>query len=227
MKLEIYPDKQVQAERLARAVVIALSNTIEAKGRAVLAVPGGTTPGPFLEALSREKLAWDRVTVLPTDERCVAEMHDRSNAKLIRAAFLQNDSATSHYLSLTPLDNEAPDVAARRLSKAVAEVAPVDVVVLGMGADMHTASLFPGADGLEAALASGADPVMAITAPGAPEPRLTLSAPVLQTATHIHLLITGAEKRAALELAQALPVTDAPVRAILDAPAGVTVHYTD
>ena len=105
---------------------------------------------------------------------------------------------------------------------------PIDVLVLGMGADMHTASLFPGADQLAAALADDAPSLMAMRAPGAPEPRLTLTAPVLRGAKNIHLLLTGAEKKTAL--AEALlegPVIDAPVRAILGAPNPVVIHYAD
>jgi 6-phosphogluconolactonase len=221
-----YTSRAEQAQRLARAVVVQLSHTIVAKGRATLAVPGGTTPGPFLEALATEKLDWSAVTVLPTDERVVPEEHDRSNAKLIRQALIRDEANSATYLSLTPTsEQETPDAAALRLSREVAEVAPVDVAVLGMGGDMHTASLFPGADRLADALAPDAPPVLALTAPGAPEPRLTLTAPIFQTASHLHVLITGPDKKTALSAAQASTLQTAPVRVILDAPGGANVHY--
>jgi 6-phosphogluconolactonase len=92
-----------------------------------------------------------------------------------------------------------------------------------MGADMHTASLFPGADRLEEAFSSPAL-LMPMRAEAAGEPRVTLTAPVLKGAFHIHLLITGAEKRAALDRALTLPVAEAPVRAILD---NATVHWAE
>ena len=93
-----------------------------------------------------------------------------------------------------------------------------------MGADMHTASLFPGAVGLAEALAPGAPPAVAIHAPGADEPRITLSAPVLAAAER-HLLITGSDKRAALEKALSLnDPTKAPVLAVLN---GAKVHYAE
>jgi 6-phosphogluconolactonase len=92
---------------------------------------------------------------------------------------------------------------------------PLSVALLGMGADMHTASLFPGADNLEAALADDAPPLMAMRADGAGEPRVTLTAPVLKGAMSLHILITGAEKRAALERAAHLPEIEAPVRSVL------------
>jgi 6-phosphogluconolactonase len=92
---------------------------------------------------------------------------------------------------------------------------PLSVLLLGMGADMHTASLFPGADALEAALDDHAPPLMAMRAENAGEPRVTLTAPVLKAAMSTHIVITGAEKRAAIERAAQLPPQEAPVRAVL------------
>ena len=89
---------------------------------------------------------------------------------------------------------------------------------------MHTASLFPGADRLEDALDRNAPPLMAMRAPGAPEPRITLSAKVLKGAMSRHIVIIGAEKRAALEKAQTLTPEEAPVAAVL---AGSTVHWAE
>jgi 6-phosphogluconolactonase len=92
-----------------------------------------------------------------------------------------------------------------------------------MGADMHTASIFPGADQLDAAL-NGDATLVAMRAPGAPEPRITLSAKVLNDAMRRHIVIIGAEKRAALEKAQGLSPEEAPVAAVLK---GATVHWAE
>ena len=101
---------------------------------------------------------------------------------------------------------------------------PISVLLLGMGADMHTASLFPGADRLDEALSPTAPLLLPMRAVAAGEPRLTLTAPVLKAAFHTHVLITGAEKRAALEKAMTLPPHQAPIRAVLDT---ATVHWAD
>ena len=98
------------------------------------------------------------------------------------------------------------------------------LTLLGMGADMHTASLFPGADRLEEALSSSAPLLLPMRAEAAGEPRITLTAPTLREAFNIHILITGAEKRAALERAMTLTPMEAPVRAVLD---NATVHWAE
>jgi 6-phosphogluconolactonase len=93
-----------------------------------------------------------------------------------------------------------------------------------MGADMHTASLFPGADLLKEALAPNAPILLPMRADAAGEPRITLSARVLQDALNIHVLITGREKKAALERALTLPVIDAPIKSILE---NATIHWAE
>jgi len=115
-----------------------------------------------------------------------------------------------------------PEDAVEPLAAAIAPCLPISVALLGMGADMHTASLFPGADRLEEALSPDAPILVPMRAPGAGEPRVTLSARVIEDAMSIHILITGAEKRAALMRAQTLSPEQAPVRAVLDA---ATVHW--
>ncbi len=222
-----YDDREALALDLAEIVAGELSAAIAEKGRATLAVPGGTTPGPFLAGLSLERIAWDKVSVMLTDERFVPESSDRSNTRLLRETLLQNEAAAAHLVPFyAPAD--APEDVLDQLTGAVEAALPLDVCVLGMGADMHTASLFPGADRLDEALSEDAPLLLPMRAPGAPEPRLTLSAPVLRAAGALHLLITGAEKQLALERALGSgPAAEAPVRAILNGPTPVTVHYAD
>lgn len=208
-----YQSRALQAETLAAIVAGQLADALAAKGRAALAVPGGSTPGAFLRALSGAAIDWANVAVLLTDERMVPEGDARSNARLLRETLLQGKAAMARYV---PLDED------------IRALLPLDVCVLGMGTDGHIASLFPGADRLAEAL----DPdcaavVLPIRAAAAPEDRLTLTAPVLIGARHLHLLIVGAAKQAALERAkQPGPEAAAPVRAIL-ARDDLMIHYTD
>ncbi len=217
-----YPSRDALMQGLADRVAADLRMALEKRGRASLAVPGGTTPGPFLTALAGADLAWDRVAVMLTDERFVPESSPRSNTALLRSTLLQGRASAARLVPLTAVAAAPEDVLAA-LTAGVAGALPLDVCVLGMGTDLHTASLFPGADRLAEALADGAPPLLPMRAAGAPEPRLTLTAPVLRGARHLHLLLTGAEKAEALALAlEPGPVEAAPVRAIL---ADATIHF--
>ena len=104
----------------------------------------------------------------------------------------------------------------------IAPELPIAVLLLGMGADMHTASLFPGADKLDEALAQNAPILVPMRAPSALETRVTLSARVLDGALRKHIVITGAEKREAFEKAQRLSPSEAPISAVLT---GADVHW--
>lgn len=191
-------------------------------GSATLAVPGGTTPGPIFDVLSQADLDWAHVAVMLTDERWVPETSDRSNTRLIKSRLLTNKASAATYLPLFA-DGGTAEEKLPELSAVIAPHLPISVCLLGMGADMHTASIFPEADKLTEAL-TGTDILYPMRAPGAPEPRITLSADALKAAKNIHIVITGAEKRAALDKALTLDPIDAPVAAVL---ANATVHWAE
>jgi 6-phosphogluconolactonase len=221
MKLVEYPDKELMMFSLADVLASDLGMALRAADTASLCVPGGTTPGPVFDVLSAVSLDWHRVTVFLNDERWVPETSDRSNGRLVKNRLLVGKAAAARYVPLY-MPGKTPDEAADDISAAIEPHLPISVLLVGMGADMHTASLFPGADQLVQALAADAPVVMPVTAAGAVEPRMTLTARVLADAMAIHVLITGAEKRAALERARALPPEEAPIRALL---ANATVHW--
>ncbi len=223
MEFVEYPDRELMMFDLADHLASELAMALRQHDRASFCVPGGTTPGPVFDVLSGVKLDWDRVSVFLNDERWVPESHPRSNGRLLKERLLIGRAAAARYV---PLYAETPDpeAALDALTTAIEPCLPISVLLLGMGADMHTASLFPGADRLADALAPDAPILMPMRAPGAPEPRVTLTAPVLAGAMSCHILITGAEKRAALDRAQSLPDHEAPVRAVL---ANATVHWAE
>jgi len=222
MELKTYPDKEMMMIDLADTLASDLKNALLAHDRVSFAVPGGTTPGPVFDGLCDVHLDWDRVDVMLTDERWVDETSDRSNTRLLRQRLLTGRAASAQYV---PLYNGAatPEDGLPSLQDGLAKTLPVDVMLLGMGADMHTASIFPGADQLDRAL-NGGDLLVAMRAPGAPEPRITLSAQVLKGAIRRHIVIIGEEKRIALEKAQTLTPQEAPVAAILT---GTIVHWAE
>lgn len=210
----IFEAREALAATLARDVAEELERAIEAKGRATLAVSGGTTPKLFFEKLSEIDIPWARVSVTLVDERQVPETSERSNARLVRTHLLRNRAAAARFVPL--VDN--PDAE---------KIPSFDVAVLGMGNDGHTASFFPGGDSLAEAIdADTKKRLIAITAPGAGEPRLTFTLPVLEQAGRLALHIEGAEKKQVLKQALADgPEEDMPVRALLRSAAPVTLYW--
>ncbi len=221
MRLETYPDRDMLALDLADQLAGELAAALGHQDRVLFAVPGGTTPGPVFDALSAVHLDWDRVDIVLTDERWVPETSPRSNTALLRQRLLKDQAASANLLALRA-DTATPEGSLTTLADALRPHLPIDVLVLGMGTDMHTASLFPGADRLADALDPHAPELMAMRAPGAPEPRITLTAPVLRGAVSTHILIMGQDKRDALDHARTLTAIEAPVSAVLD---GATVHW--
>lgn len=222
MNLNEYPDQDMMMLNLADQIASELVTTLEHDERASLAVPGGTTPGPVFDALCAADLDWGRVDVMLTDERWVPEDHPRSNTALLRSRLLTSRAARAN---LVPLYQSAatPEEVLDGLSAGVEACLPLSVLLLGMGTDMHTASLFPGADRLDEALLPNAPALMPMRAPGAPEPRLTLTERVLNSAVNKHLIITGQAKREALARAmEADDALEAPVKAVLG---GMIVHW--
>ena len=223
MRLVEYPDAEMMMIDLANRLAGELNSFLMRNHRASFAVPGGTTPGPVFDALCAADIDWDRVHVMLTDERWVPAESPRSNTRLIRQRLMTDRAAAARFI---PFHIEAPEPEDRleEICEAVEAELPLSVLLLGMGEDMHTASLFPGADRLEEALSDRAPPVMAMRAPGAPEARVTLTVPVLDGAMSKHLVITGAAKRAALEAAAQLTPKEAPIRAVWS---DLTVHWAE
>ncbi|MFZ1469056.1 MAG: 6-phosphogluconolactonase [Paracoccaceae bacterium] len=224
MQFEAYPDREMMFLQLANVIASDLAEFLRRDGRATLSVPGGTTPGPVFDTLSGVDLGWANVSVILNDERWVPEDSPRSNTRLLRERLLRGHAAAAQLLPLYLPGYEMPEEVVPALEERLRPHLPISVLLLGMGADMHTASLFPGADRLEEALSSTHRLILPMRAEGADEPRVTLTVPVLRAAIKVHVLITGAEKRAAIERAAVLPVAEAPIRAVLDQ---AVVHWAE
>ncbi|MFV0492850.1 MAG: 6-phosphogluconolactonase [Pseudorhodobacter sp.] len=223
MNFREYADRDMMMIALAGKISSQLGEALRAQGRASLCLPGGTTPGPVFDMLSAVDLDWENVAVFLNDERWVGEESPRSNTRLLRERLLVGKAASAKLVPLY-LPGAAPEAAMAPLSDGIAPHLPITVLLLGMGTDMHTASLFPGADRLQEAMAEDAPILMPMRAEGAAEPRITLTRRVLLDALHCHILISGAEKRAAIENAEGLDEMQAPVRAFLD---DAMVHWAE
>lgn len=224
MELVTYPDREFMYLGLADRIAGQLADFLRRDGKASFCVPGGTTPGPIFDTLSGVDLDWANVAVFLNDERWVDETSERSNTRLLRQRLLRGRAAAANFVPLHHEGFTTPEPALEALAEEIRPHLPISVLLLGMGTDMHTASLFPGADRLDEALAADAPLLLPMRAEAAGEPRVTLTAPVLAGAMNIHILITGPEKRAALEHAQGLSASEAPVKAVL---ANATVHWAE
>ncbi|RCW27299.1 6-phosphogluconolactonase [Ciceribacter lividus] len=227
MKENIFENGAALAAALAATVAAALSAAVAARGEASIAVSGGSTPKAFFEALSREAIDWEKVTVTLVDERFVPADNPRSNHLLVATHLLKNAAANARFLPLFSPAASAEEAAERATEAAAVLAQPFDIVVLGMGNDGHTASFFPGGNHLAEALdLSLPRRVMTMEAEGAGETRLTFSFSSLQDARLLVLHIEGAEKKAVLQ--KALAGTDEaemPVRAVLNRAASPVEIY--
>ncbi|MDO5605221.1 MAG: 6-phosphogluconolactonase [Paracoccus sp. (in: a-proteobacteria)] len=221
MNFQTYPDRELMALSMADRIAGELRQNLDAGRPTSLCVPGGTTPAQMFGSLAALPLDWGNVTVFLNDERWVAADDPRSNTAMLRRALLTGPAAAAGYIDLYTGD-PTPEGAAPALSELIRPHLPITVLVLGMGLDRHIASLFPGAPGLGALMAADADPVMA--AMGGGEPRITLTLPALKSALNIHVMITGEDKRAAIEAAEGADPAEAPIAAFLR---DAVVHYAD
>ena len=219
-----YETPALMAEALAQRVAEGLRAAVSERGRALLVVSGGRSPVAFFECLARQELPWSKVQVSLADERWVPPSHTDSNEALVRRHLLQGPAAQATMLGLY---HPAPnlDEAARLAEQSVAGLPPIDVLVLGMGNDGHTASLFPGSPNLAEALCDDCTRrLLAMRAPSAPHERLSLTLPAL-TGAHVQLLaIQGSTKLAVLTRAlQPGPLEELPIRALLRPP--LQIHW--
>ncbi|WP_027061516.1 6-phosphogluconolactonase [Mesorhizobium loti] len=212
-----FPGRPELATALAAKVADRLTHAIGQRGTALLAVSGGTTPAKFFATLSALPIAWEKVIVTLVDERFVPASSPRSNAGLVAANLLQNAAKAARFVALY---HEAAGIADAAASdeKALRSLPwPLDVVILGMGPDGHTASFFPDADDLAKLLDPASDKIiLPVHAVSAGEPRLTLTLARIIDAGFIALHIEGEDKRTAFDGAVA-PGPQKPIRAVLDA----------
>jgi 6-phosphogluconolactonase len=226
MKLEVYPDREALMLDLADRLAGELGEALMLNEQASLVVPGGSTPGPVFDALSAVDLDWSRVTVLPSDERWVPESAPESNARLIRERLLVGRAAKARFLPFFTGGDGAEAVPP--LTAQVAELLPFSVVLLGMGSDMHIASLFPGQAALRPENRQEAGAYLRFVKVPGLEPkvsRMTLTVQALNAAQRLHIVMSGSEKRAALEEAHRInDPFQAPVSAVLKT---AVVHWAE
>ena len=207
------------AEGLALNVAEHLRVAIAARGTAVLVVSGGRSPVAFFQHLAKQALDWSKVLVTLADERWVPVEHADSNAGLLKRYLLQGPAANARFLSLYSASANLEEAAAHA-DRLLAELPGIDVLVLGMGDDGHTASLFPSSPNLvEALKPDGERRCWPMLAPSVPHQRLSMSRALLASARFTALSISGQSKLHTLNAALAGgDLAEMPIRAFLQPP---------
>ena len=217
MRETIYSSQQELNEQFAARIAQLLQNSIMRHGRASLLVSGGRTPVGLFEILSQSDVDWSNVDVSLADERWVSADDEASNEKLVRTHLLKNNAAAAHFVSLTTTAADANDAIAEVTERVNAMARPFDVLILGMGEDGHTASLFPCSEQIKAGLDMHSGQTLIVVQPTtAPHQRISLTLPALLNSRNIFLHLTGDKKKAVLD--QALSADDSlemPIRAVL------------
>ena len=218
------------AEALAAAAAAALKQTLQHKGRAVLAVSGGRSPIAFFKALSQQDLDWANVAVTLADERIVPTDHTDSNTALVREYLLKNQAAAADWIPVVEDGANGAALAPEAvLQTALQHYRQPDVLVLGMGGDGHTASLFPQAPQLDEGLdMHHSAPLLHTTPVTAPHERISMTLAAIAQTPAVFLAIQGAEKKAVFERAAAAVSKDFPTSYVLNSEkVNCHVHYSN
>ena len=204
------------AVRLADRIAGALVEALEERDSASLVVSGGRTPERLFSALSTADLDWVNVEIFLADERWVPDLDQQSNARFLRKSLLVNAAGKAKFSALWNSDCSADDAAEQLASRLRARRGPFDAVILGMGEDGHTASLFPDAPEIDHALSARAPQVMTLSPASQPVPRISLTPSALTNARFVALHIEGQGKWDVLQRALSEgPDGALPVRTIL------------
>jgi 6-phosphogluconolactonase len=201
-KLRVFPDAEAVARHAADRIAGRIGDARRDGRMFHIALAGGQTPRRAYELLAGIEGSWKHVHLWLGDERCVPEDDPESNARMVRESLYAHSRVEPPLLHAMPCP-EQPEDAAWLYGLEIRDAVPdatFDIVLLGMGPDGHTASLFPGHPALEARVA----PCVGVRdAPKPPPLRVTLTLPILRRARTTLLLVTGAEKADALARARA------------------------
>lgn len=196
-RLEVAVDPAQLASRAAERIATAIDLALDERDRAQIALAGGTTPGLAYERLGQEHLPWERVDVLLGDERWVPASDPASNARMLATSLLAQEPARHACFHPVPTQLASPEASATAFAALLRQLCPgdppvLDLVLLGLGDDGHTASLFPGTP------AAHEHQQLVTVGAGKGLERITLTAPVLSAARQVVFLVSGEAKRQAL-----------------------------
>jgi len=198
--VEVLPDKKALTARALELILSKVETAIEQRGRFTIALSGGSTPKPLYEAIATQKLPWEKIHVFWGDERYVSPDHPESNQLMARRAWLDRVDIPPANIHPMPTSDSDPVEAAAKYEQHLqeffhsspGEFPSMDVNLLGMGDDAHTASLFPHTEALKVR-----DRLMTVGNKDG-NPRLTFTYPFINAASCVIFIVAGENKRPAL-----------------------------
>ena len=199
-KIEVLPDRAALIERSLELTLSKIQSAIQEREIFTIALSGGSTPKPLYEAIARQNLPWDKIHVFWGDERYVPPDNPDSNQLMARRAWLDRVDIPAENIHPMPTDEPDPADAARKYEAHLGEFfnlqpgefPAMDLNLLGMGDDGHTASLFPHTDALHVR-----DRLITVGNKDA-QPRITFTVPTINRARCVMFVVAGADKRSAL-----------------------------
>lgn len=197
MQLRSFGEASLLTSDLVFQLKRILRDAVVQRGHAYLVVSGGKTPIHLFQALAKTNIPWDKVTIILADERCVPVEDEGRNERLVKQFLLQDEAARAHFLSI--YNEHASSL--QPIEQQIAALPTFDAVILGMGEDGHTASLFPCADELSLGLDENAAAVLALTPKTAKHQRVSLSKKRLLDSRIIFFHLLGQNKLAVLHQA--------------------------
>ncbi|MBD1913933.1 MULTISPECIES: 6-phosphogluconolactonase [unclassified Leptolyngbya] len=199
-QVEVFPDREALVARSLELVLQSVQEAIARNGRYTIALAGGSTPKPLYEAIAQQSLPWEQIYVFWGDERYVPHDHPDSNAGMARRAWLDHVPIPAENIHPMPTDDADPAVAADRyeqelkafLGNTSGTVPTLDMILLGMGDDGHTASLFPHTEAL------GVRDRLITVGNKDGQPRISFTVPLINQSDRVVFMVSGASKHPAL-----------------------------
>jgi len=200
MPIEILSDRSNLTDRALNLIVERIESAIAQRGQCTLALAGGGTPKPVYEQLAQQSLPWEKLYIFWGDERYVSPDHPDSNQKMAREAWLDQVAIPADNIHPMPTQGGNPELDAQRYEQELRtffqcgeqDFPSIDIILLGMGDDGHTASLFPQTDALTVR-----DRLITVGNKGESQ-RLTFTAPFINQGQCVIFLVAGTNKRPAL-----------------------------
>lgn len=212
VNLNTFQDRKAMVDALTLKVINDLKCDIEVTGHASWAVSGGSTPKPLFEGISKHDLNWKNIQIALVDERWVPPSHPRSNETFVKSTLMKNNAQVASFTGMY-VDDQEPETAIELIESTYKQIKqPFTSILLGMGNDGHTASLFPAAQGLEDALSANNKKTCAALkaiksdVTGDEVERISLTFNAVNTAKNCILMITGNEKIQTLSRALAVDI---------------------